>query len=594
MQIILEKLKLNSNITVINFLGRKNMERRKKFVLAIAIAIVGLMITSVSVIPAKVSTNNPIKDEKNRAYIEKINSNIGCLSIKAESFDFTINSDTSSSIPLEKGVIFDGPGDQTHPGIVLTEGNRIIAAGYHDEIKENLTTSWSTDYGQTWDPGVTGFHNWDYPDGDMWEGNRLIATALCNPNYGFGGISLVLDLVDPADPTSWIEMALPWVDYGWNNQTDVSIACDNFGNTWEFGVLSYIYSTTYGNGYTSAPTTMFADPGMPGYYWINWLEDPYPVYNGSAHTDVDIDRITHQVYSVYDWYNDTSGKWEIILWTFDLTDPLNWSLHIPYLIKGAGNLQYPVVAVNNDNLIILAETDENGNKDIICYYSDDGVNNLQSVFVTDSSNDECYPNVCHISDKSFFSTYIEENNLYGTKTEDGGATWDDTRWQINENDGAVVKGYKTSYLSNNARMAIWEEMHDNVDCYFELLYNNEPGITEIDGPSSGSKEISYNFTFTATDPDNDDISFIVDWGDGIQETAGPFESGVPSIANHTWNEKETYEITAKAVDGFGGEGPEGSFTITIPRNRAVTYTSIYQLIQKYLLTFPIIKNLLGL
>jgi hypothetical protein len=469
-----------------------------------------------------------------------------------------------------------------------------MAAGYHDELKENTTTTWSTDYGQTWDPGVIGNNNWDYPTGEIWEGIRGFATALCPLNYGFGGITLVLDVKDPTNPATWIESTITWCDYGWYNNTDVEIACDNSQNDWEYGVLSYVWSTTYLGGYTDAPTLVFADPDRPSYYWLYWLEGWVEGnFNGSAHTDVDIDLVNHQVYHVWDWYNETSGMWELLVFSFDFIDPLNDAGNAT-LIKGNGNLQYPSIQAYNDNVVILAETDENGNKDIICYYSDDGINNFQTVFVADSENDERYPNVCHVSEQTFYGTYIENNNLFGTKTIDGGANWDDTRWQINENDGAVVEEYKSSRLSNNARVAIWEEMHDDIDCYFEVLYNNVPEITDINGPASGPVDIPIDYTFTAVDPDDDDINFIVDWGDGTIESIGPFESGVPATANHTWDEIGTYTITAKAIDGFEGIGPEATFSVTIPRSKSLSSTLFYQFLQRHPDIFPILRYLLGL
>ena len=561
----------------------------------VGIVVFGLLIASTSIIPAKVSIDNSMNWEINKANVERLDATFGSLSIKGESFSYSSKNMVPSASPLGKRGVFDGPGDQRQLDLILAEGSRILLAGYHDELKSNISMTWSKDYGKTWDSGIDTTIEWFFPTGDLWGGIRQFATALCSPDYGFGGISAIEDVRDPTNPNTWSSIEVAWCDYGWYNNKDVEIACDNSQNDWEFGVISYVWSTTYGSGYTDAPSVVFADPDAPGSYWINWIEPPYPVYNGSAHTDVDIDLDTHQAYAVYDWYNDTSGMWELILWTFDFTDPLNWALYVPYLIKGNGNLQYPSVQAYNDNVIILAETDENGNKDIICYYSDNGANDLQTVFVADSGNDERYPNVCHVFGQTFYGTYIESNNLFGTKTIDGGANWDDTRWQINDNDGAVVEEYKSSRLSNNARMAIWEEMHDDIDCYFELLYNNAPEITIIDGPTSGPVETPINYTFNAPDPDNDDISFIVDWGDGTgNETFGPFPSGLPVTTNHTWAEKGEYVIKVKALDGFGGEGPEETFSVNIPRPRASHNTLLQPLFERFPNAFPILRQLLGL
>jgi hypothetical protein len=569
-------------------------EVRKVKAKIICILVMTLLIASVAVIPAKVTQNKPVNVEINKANVEKIDATLNRLLVKGESYSSSQNIETQSTYTLSRDGVFDGPGDQRHPDLTIAEGNRIMAAGYHDELKENITTTWSTDYGQTWDPGVIGNNNWDYPTGEIWEGSRGFATSLCPLNICFGGMSFILDVKDPTNPGTWFEALIAWCDYGWYNNKDVEIACDNSRNDWEYGVLSYVWSTTYDDGYTDAPSMVIADPDTQGYYWMFWLEDENKDnFNGSAHTDVDIDLETHLIYNVWDWYNETSGMWELIVFYWDFTDPLN-DLGNVTLIKGNGNLQYPSIQANNDKVIVLAETDENGNKDIICYYSDDGANNFQTVLVADSGNDESYPNVCHVSEQKFYGTYIESNNLFGTKTIDGGANWDDTRWQINDNDGAVVEEYKSSRLSNNARVAIWEEMHDDIDCYFKVLYNDAPEITDINGPASGPVDTPIDYTFTAIDPDDDDISFFVKWGDGKEETIGPFESGVPATINHTWDETGNYVITAKAIDGFGGTGPEGTFTVTIPRSKTLSNTLFYQIFQRYPNIFPIMRYLLGL
>ena len=196
----------------------------------------------------------------------------------------------------------------------------------------------------------------------------------------------------------------------------------------------------------------------------------------------------------------------------------------------------------------------------------------------------------------FIGTYIESNNLYASITEDGGTNWDDTRWQINENDGVVIEGYKTSYLSNKGRMAVWEETHDDIDCYVGLVYNDAPEAPDIDGPASGAAGTEYDYTFTAVDPTGDYIAeYIIDWGDGTgdETITGPFASGEGVTANHTWAEKDTYIITAKAIDVFDAESPEGTLEVTMPRNRAVNNLFL-QFLQNHPHVFPILRHLLGL
>ena len=563
-------------------------EVRKLKAKIICILVMALMIASVAVIPAKVTQDDLVNAEINKANVVKLDASIGSLSLQGESMEFSPNNMLPSTAVMSTNPAFNDPGDQTHPAIIMNEDND-MAAGYHDEYDANITMTWSTDYGQTWAPGILGAEDWDYPTGDLWGGSRVFGTGLCNPNNGFGGWVLVYDVIDPTDPMTWNVSNYAFLDLGWYNQKDVELACDNSQDYWEWGVSSYVFSSTYEDGYTDGPTVVFADPDAPGTAWINWW-----YVDGCAHTDVDIDPVTHQMYAVYDWYNTTSEMWDLLIWTLDFTDPSNqdsWELHE---ITGDGNLQYPVVAVYNNNLVILAETDENGNSDIICYYSDDGVNNLQTVFVADSGDNELYPDIQHNFGQRFVCTYVASNNLYASITEDGGANWADTRWQINENNGAVVEEYKTSDLCEKARMAVWEENHDDIDCYIGLVYNQAPGAPTIEGPANGKADQILTYTFNAVDPDGDDVRFIINWGDSFSDTTNYTSSGLDKTAYHIWGAEDTYTITASAEDSFGNIGSSTTFTVVIPRSKILQNTLFQQLLERFPNTFPVMRHILGL
>jgi|GEM_PF-1566017 len=97
--------------------------------------------------------------------------------------------------------------------------------------------------------------------------------------------------------------------------------------------------------------------------------------------------------------------------------------------------------------------------------------------------------------------------------------------------------------------------------------NQAPNAPEITGTLNGIVGVAYDYTFTATDPDGDDLYYIVSWGccGGETHTYGPYISGEQAIINHTWSEKGTYTITAKAKDVYDVQGPEGTLTVTMPK-----------------------------
>lgn len=83
-------------------------------------------------------------------------------------------------------------------------------------------------------------------------------------------------------------------------------------------------------------------------------------------------------------------------------------------------------------------------------------------------------------------------------------------------------------------------------------------------PKPLPKPGTYNYTFNATDPENEYIYYFIDWGDGTNTGwIGPFPSGKEITCNHTWMEKGTYLVKAKAKDIYDQEGPWGHEDIPI-------------------------------
>ena len=112
-----------------------------------------------------------------------------------------------------------------------------------------------------------------------------------------------------------------------------------------------------------------------------------------------------------------------------------------------------------------------------------------------------------------------------------------------------------------------------------------PGI----GPIEGSPGIEYTFMTITSDPDDDQVLYQWDWGDGtMSEWIGPIDSEVEIFTNHTWSTRGNFEIRVKAKDTVGEEGPWSSpLPIEIPRFRP-NYQSVFS---KFLENYPIIARL---
>lgn len=82
-------------------------------------------------------------------------------------------------------------------------------------------------------------------------------------------------------------------------------------------------------------------------------------------------------------------------------------------------------------------------------------------------------------------------------------------------------------------------------------YSYPPDIPILEGPTQGFQGEKNNFTIQTIDPEGDDVSYYVDWGDGnTSEWIGPFPSGESVNISYTWSEKGVYQIKVRAQDKY--------------------------------------------
>jgi hypothetical protein len=78
---------------------------------------------------------------------------------------------------------------------------------------------------------------------------------------------------------------------------------------------------------------------------------------------------------------------------------------------------------------------------------------------------------------------------------------------------------------------------------------NDQNPPEIYGPSNGCPGEEFEYTFITDDPERDNISIFIDWGDTtFTNWLGPFRSGEEVTVSHKWLEEGTYELRARSKD----------------------------------------------
>ena len=122
--------------------------------------------------------------------------------------------------------------------------------------------------------------------------------------------------------------------------------------------------------------------------------------------------------------------------------------------------------------------------------------------------------------------------------------------------------------------------------------NTAPDKPTINGPIQGNVGVTYDYTFSATDPDNSIVYIFVDWGDNSNTGwKGPYDSGQQVTLSHKWTNENTFTIKAKAKDPYDAEGPWETLDVTMPRNKA---TNNQMLLLRLLDRFPLLQKLIQL
>jgi len=112
------------------------------------------------------------------------------------------------------------------------------------------------------------------------------------------------------------------------------------------------------------------------------------------------------------------------------------------------------------------------------------------------------------------------------------------------------------------------------------------------GKASGKTGTTYSYSSSATDPNDDDVYYWFDWGDGTNSGwDGPHNSGDSVTLAHAWASDGTYPIKVKAKDVYDAESVwSDSLSVSMPKYKPF----IKPLIMDILLRFPLLSRLLKL
>lgn len=123
--------------------------------------------------------------------------------------------------------------------------------------------------------------------------------------------------------------------------------------------------------------------------------------------------------------------------------------------------------------------------------------------------------------------------------------------------------------------------------------NMPPSTPLINGPTNGKAENRYEYSFSSSDPDDDNLSYTINWGDGtIEGWMGPYVSGEPISLNHTWAEKGSYPIHVKAKDIHSAESEWGTVEVSISNSKQKHRFSLMNLVDILYERHPILARII--
>jgi hypothetical protein len=128
----------------------------------------------------------------------------------------------------------------------------------------------------------------------------------------------------------------------------------------------------------------------------------------------------------------------------------------------------------------------------------------------------------------------------------------------------------------------------------EEMPNGAPNTPTLTGPSSGKPNQEYSYNIMTTDPENEQIWYWINWGDGTNTSwLGPFSSGTQITESHTWTTKQNFTITAKTKDIHDTESDLATLIISVPFSYNIpTYSTWEHLFERFPYAFPILRQLL--
>jgi C1A family cysteine protease len=129
--------------------------------------------------------------------------------------------------------------------------------------------------------------------------------------------------------------------------------------------------------------------------------------------------------------------------------------------------------------------------------------------------------------------------------------------------------------------------------------NHPPQDPTLRGKRFVKANTTYEYTFSATDPDGDDVYYYLNWGDtywdgGSVGWIGPYPSGQKITLEKTWKETGNYTVRIKAKDRYDAKSDWSTLKVSLPVSYAVPMQWFWErILERFPHAFPIVRFLRG-
>lgn len=211
-------------------------------------------------------------------------------------------------------------------------------------------------------------------------------------------------------------------------------------------------------------------------------------------------------------------------------------------------------------------------------------------------------------------------NIYGTPSSGYVEVWIDGNWAVVYTSGKTIIQIKTEIVDKFLDVGIPAEITDNEEIFIKPMNADSGdwiGTTDStlnlastlylitapykpitpQGPSKVNKNVEYDFTATASDPDNDRIQYGWDWnGDKqVDEWTDFVKSSESVITKHIWNADGSYNVHLKAKDEYDFESEWSEpLIVSVPKSRQYNINMFQIFFAQLTARFPFIEEIINL